>query len=709
MPDGYVLKINGSVADLEDGEYAFKEAGDYSVELVGPDGTSTAITVTMSDGASPSFPQILDGSTYPAGQGISVPQGWTLTVNGQPCGDGSYSFKEDGEYEITVTDADGNAYTKHITIQHMHEYSSEVTKEPECTKDGTLTFTCQVCGRSYTQAILHTGHDYTEWGTVDEATCTEKGLKRRTCKSCGNVDEEELNALGHDKADAFTVDSEATCTEAGSKSRHCTRCDEKLDVTELPALGHNAADEFTTDKAATCTAAGSKSRHCTRCSEKLDITEIPALGHSFGEWKVTKAATCMETGTSERTCARCGQKEGRTDAKLTTHVYSATYTTDTAATCTTAGSKSRHCTVSGCTAKTDVTAIPASGHSYGSWVTVTRETCTSAGSRKHTCNKCGNVATETVAALGHDYASTYTTDKAATCTAAGSKSRHCTRCSAKTDVTSIAALGHSYGSWTTTSAATCTAAGSKKHTCSRCSHAETQAIPALGHNYSSTYTIDKAATCTAAGSKSRHCTRCSATTDNTAISATGHSYGAWTTASNATCTTDGSERRTCTKCSNVETKVIQALGHIFSRHGSDEHPCASHYGCAVCSKKLSANLGTVAGSTGSKASLGTDHIYYTSRDLTITSDTKCENLGGSKSVRGTIKVDLSILPAWERAYYRNPFVSITIYENGSAYKTIECGGTLGSDNILSINYSESVELWSYNTYTFKVNIQNSTY
>ena len=75
---------------------------------------------------------------------------------------------------------------------------------------------------------------------------------------------------------------------------------------------------------------------------------------------------------------------------------------------------------------------------------MTAATCTASGSAKRVCTSCGNTETKTLTALGHNFSSSYTIDKAATCTTAGSKSRHCTRCSSTTDVTTIAATGHSY-------------------------------------------------------------------------------------------------------------------------------------------------------------------------------------------------------------------------------------------------------------------------
>ena len=48
-------------------------------------------------------------------------------------------------------------------------------------------------------------------------------------------------------------------------------------------------------------------------------------------------------------------------------------------------------------------------HSYGAWSTITAATCDSVGSRSKSCS-CGDTVTETVAALGHNYVGGVCTD-----------------------------------------------------------------------------------------------------------------------------------------------------------------------------------------------------------------------------------------------------------------------------------------------------------
>ena len=107
---------------------------------------------------------------------------------------------------------------------------------------------------------------------------------------------------------------------------------------------------------------------------RLYYVEKTSSSHSYGSWKTTKAATCTAAGSKKRTCS-CGKSETASITKLG-HNYSTSWTVDKTATCTETGSKSHHCTR--CSAKTDVTAISAVGHTY-------------TDSKDIACNTCGYV------------------------------------------------------------------------------------------------------------------------------------------------------------------------------------------------------------------------------------------------------------------------------------------------------------------------------
>ena len=116
------------------------------------------------------------------------------------------------------------------TTQCEHNYTSKVTTEATCTKDGVKTFTCSVCKDSYTEAIAATGkHNYTSKVTT-EATCTKDGVKTFTCSMCKDSYTESIVA-GHKW-------SNATCTAA----KTCSACK----IVEGEALGHSYVDATST-------------------------------------------------------------------------------------------------------------------------------------------------------------------------------------------------------------------------------------------------------------------------------------------------------------------------------------------------------------------------------------------------------------------------------------------------------------------------------
>ena len=314
-------------------------------------------------------------------------------------------------------------------------------------------------------------------------------------------------------------------------------------------------------KASTCLVQGNNAyTRCNDCGEVISGSDakLPLGNCSFSAWTTTTPATCTAAGKQTRTCSVCKKSETKDIAALG-HNYSTSYTIDVAASCDKAGEKSQHC--SRCSERQNITAIPATGHSYTSKVT-TPATCEKAGVKTFTCSKCSKSYTEAIAALGHNYSTSYTIDVAATCEKAGSKSQHCTKCDSKQNVTAIPATGHSYTSKVTTPA-TCEKAGVKTFTCSKCSKSYTEAIPALGHNYTSKVTT--AATCEKAGVKTFTCSRCSKSYTE-AIAATGHNYStSYTIDVAATCEKAGSKSQHCTKCdSKINVTVIPATGHSYT-------------------------------------------------------------------------------------------------------------------------------------------------
>ena len=132
----------------------------------------------------------------------------------------------------------------------------------------------------------------------------------------------------------------------------------------------------------TCTAGGKLTKVCKYCGKKVEET-INAPGHSWSGWSTTTYPTCTAQGVEQHTCSRCSKTETRYITALG-HNYSSEWTIDKQATCSAEGSKSRHCTR--CDAKTEVTVIPKTAHSYKT--TVVAPTLTAQGYTLHECTVC---------------------------------------------------------------------------------------------------------------------------------------------------------------------------------------------------------------------------------------------------------------------------------------------------------------------------------
>ena len=77
-----------------------------------------------------------------------------------------------------------------------HTYVETVISAPSCTTDGVSTFTCSLCGDTYTDTVVAPGHSYQVTAEV-AATCTEAGSKTYTCSVCGDTYTEVVAATGH--------------------------------------------------------------------------------------------------------------------------------------------------------------------------------------------------------------------------------------------------------------------------------------------------------------------------------------------------------------------------------------------------------------------------------------------------------------------------------------------------------------------------------
>lgn len=201
--------------------------------------------------------------------------------------------------------APGNKSSGSAASKCDHSYKSEVTKEATCTETGKTTYTCEKCGKTYTEKIPKLEHTFTVTEEVP-GTCVVKGYRVEACTECGFTQTIEGIYGDHDlwiNGDQL----EPTCEEGGYQTEQCKICFEMF-RTELPALGHEYETTPTVDYKPYCTMNGEQSYHCTRCDEIKDKETIPALGHQ--EVVEEKKVGIFTDGYRKVTCERCGEELG---------------------------------------------------------------------------------------------------------------------------------------------------------------------------------------------------------------------------------------------------------------------------------------------------------------------------------------------------------------------------------------------------------------
>ena len=135
------------------------------------------------------------------------------------------SMKADGQLHITVMEGE--------PALHEHTYGEGVVVEATCTTAGSITYTCTVCGYSYSENTEKAAHEYV--ATVTAATCTEGGFITNVCNNCGDSYVEAGDkATGHNYGEWVTV-KEATTTETGRKESTCVNCGD-VKAEEIPVI-----------------------------------------------------------------------------------------------------------------------------------------------------------------------------------------------------------------------------------------------------------------------------------------------------------------------------------------------------------------------------------------------------------------------------------------------------------------------------------------
>lgn len=344
--------------------------------------------------------------------------------------------------------------------------------------------------------------------------------------------------------------------------------------------------------------------------------EIPVVAHTWDNGSVTKEATCVEAGEKLFTCTYCHQT--RTEiTPMTDHEYSDSFTVDTAATDSQAGSASRHCNF--CDSKIDLVEIPAgNGHHWNGGEVIRDAKCGEDGIMLYTCTDAGcndTVEADIRKSENHTYGEAVETVEA-TCSQNGISIETCERCGYEHQIDfGKNPDNHSYETVASVEV-TCQNPGYIDERCSLCGDEKHTDIEVCDHEYDD-FVVDEEPTCYSEGSKSRHCKwyeQCHSSIDITSIGKTAHNYEK-TGEIVCTCKERTKVNYVCTICNQKKVETLYSYGPhnfveniqpaTFNQNGTYSKVCS------VCNKyDRTTEIDGI-----SKCSLSSTSLTYTGKTL----------------------------------------------------------------------------------------------
>lgn len=369
-----------------------------------------------------------------------------------------------------------------------HHYSETITP-PSCTAMGYTTYTCDICGDSYTGSYTDmTEHHYE--GVITPSTCTELGYTTYTCTECGDSYKSDYTDKKPHSYKA--VVTPATCTTMGFITYTCEECGDSYVADYTEVLPHNYTKQVIEP---TCTSQGYTIYTCPDCGNEYIGDEKESIAHTYTS-TVTEP-TCTDMGYTTNICVDCGYTYISDYTNPLGHDYVETVT---APTCTTIGYSTFTCSRCGDSYTGNETAK--SPHDYDK--IITEPTCTKMGYTVFKCKDCGDTYTgDYTDAKGHSYKEEVI---APTCTEMGYSIFTCEVCGDSYTGNETSKTEHSYNQVVTEP--TCTELGFTTITCDNCGDThKINYVEAAGHKRSD-WIIDVPATIEAAGSKHIECTVC---------------------------------------------------------------------------------------------------------------------------------------------------------------------------------------------------------
>lgn len=227
------------------------------------------------------------------------------------------------------------------------------------------------------------------------------------------------------------------------------------------------------------------------------------------------------------------------------------------------------------------------GHSFGDWTTETYASCTSAGLKVRVCQNCSEEEEEAIPA-GHKFGEwEVVTEK--TCVQGGLDRRVCSVCDFE-EKEEYPSEGHKFGDWVVTEQGSCENDTKTERVCATCGEKETDTIPGDGHNYTEwgigwdDEAFVKEPTCTEDGYVGRVCVDCG-DEEREATPKKGHTWGSWSVV--GSCADGATKTRNCTVCNEESTETTAAGEHANIVYEGAKTPVVGEDGSTGTKKCLS--------------------------------------------------------------------------------------------------------------------------
>lgn len=277
----------------------------------------------------------------------------------------------------------------------IHEFRTEITAAAQCQKDGTRTYTCNLCEYSYTEAIAALEHQFDGGTITKDPTCEEEGSMNYTCDLCGENKDEPIAVIAHSYGEPIVTQA-ATCIEEGIATYTCTLCG--IEKNESIGIVDHSYGEPVVTKAATCTEEGILSVSCAVCGESYQ-EPIVKIQHSFGETYVKLAATCAAEGELYADCTVCGLATFvEAIPKTDEHTFENSVLREPS--CTDPGEGKNTCSICG---YSEACSYELRNHEYNKGSVTVQPGCASAGKKEYACVNCGHKKEEKISATGHTW------------------------------------------------------------------------------------------------------------------------------------------------------------------------------------------------------------------------------------------------------------------------------------------------------------------